>query len=270
MIKLSKSYFVSLASLLLVLLALAKVITLAVMWFLPSDGVDLNAAKNYKPTYQRVDFENMLIIAKPKVVKKVETKKSSISITNMLLKGLYGKGNKGFAIVALKSSANKTSIVSVGEVFSGYTLKEILVNGVVFERDSKDYILLMENEKDGKKTTSFVKPVETVVENTLSRVSKKDIKYYGANPQKIWNDIGFIEVKKDSKVYGFKVTRVKANSEIGKLGLLKDDIVIMVNNIEMNSYKHALKLYEDIDNIETIQIIVMRNNQEKELVYEIN
>jgi len=269
MIKLSKSYFVSLATLLLVLLALAKLITLGVMWFLPSDGVDLNTPKNYKPIYQRVDFENMLLIAQPKQIKKVETK-SSISITNMLLKGLYGKGNKGFAIVALKASANKTSIVSVGEVFSGYTLKEILVNGVVFEKDTKDYILLMENEKNTKNTASFIMPVETVSENSLKRVSKKDIKDYGSNPQKIWNDIGFMEVKRDSKVYGFKVTRVKANSEIGKLGLLKDDIVIMLNNIEMNSYKHALKLYENIDNIETIQIIVMRNNQEKELVYDIN
>ena len=273
MIKLSKSYLIGIVTVLSILLALAKGISLSILWLLPSDGVELQAEKNYKPTYQRVDFSNMLIIAKGN--RQAKTKKNdttiSANITNMLLKGLYGKGNKGFAVLALKASSGKTSIISVGEVFSGHTLQEILINAVLFRKNSKEYLLYIEELHPNKTRKSFIKPLEKASSTLEAKaVSRQDIKDYGKNPQKIWNDIGFTEVRKGSKVEGFKVTRVKSNSQIGKLGLLKGDIVMRVNNIEMNSYKHALSLYENIDKISTMQIVVLRNNTQKELIYDIN
>jgi len=270
MLKLSKSYFISLATVLLVLLAFAKAITLAIWWFLPNDGVELEVKESYKPKYQRVDFINMLTVIKKKAVKKEVAVTQTISVTNMLLKGLYGKRYEGFAILALKASPEKTSIISVGEVFSGYTLKEILNNGVKFTKNSKEYVLLINPIDPKKPSKSFVTPVEDgdTAEFTES-VSRKDIKDYANNPQKIWNDIALHEVKEGSKIKGFKVTRVQKNTEISRLGLEVGDIIIRVNNIEMTSYKYALDIYKEIDNISTIAIVVLRNNQEKELVYEI-
>ena len=271
MSKLSKSYFITLATTLLILLAIAKSITLAIWWFLPSDGVELEAQENYKPKYQRVDFTNMLIIAKKKVVKKEIEAKSTTSVTSMLLKGLYGKRFEGFAILALKASPQKTSIVSVGEVFSGYTLKEILYNGVKFTKNSKEYMLLMEPIDPKNASKSFITPVkETEAEEMTEFVTRKDIKDYADNPQKIWNSIALVEVKDGARIKGFKVTRLKENSQIAKLGLKIGDIIIRVNNLEMTSYKYALDMYKNIDNISTIAIVVLRNNQEKELVYDIN
>ena len=271
MIKLSKSYLISVATILLILLAFAKAITLAIWWFLPSDGIELKVQDNYKPKYQRVDFKNMIVATKKTSIKESAKKAdSSISITNMTLKGLYGTKNKGFAILALKNAPKKTSVVSVGEVFSGYKLEEILSDGVKFIKNSKEYILLMASIDSKKKSNSFITPVTIPLNEQAIAVTRNDIKDYAKSPDKIWNDIALSEVKNGSKIQGFKVDDVRKNSKIGKLGLKKGDVIIRVNNIEMTSYKDALNLYQEIDKINTIAIVVLRNNQEEELVYDID
>lgn len=264
MINLSNSTMFSLATKLLILLAVAKSISLAIWWLLPSEGVELQVKENYKPEYKRVDFKNMLDSVDKSQIEKTKNLSSGISITNMVLKGLYGKGSKGFAIVALKSSHDKTTIVSVGDEFSGYTLKTILSNGVVFLKAGKEYILEIRSTQDN----SFIVPVED--DTAAKNVSRGDIEYYAKNPQNIWRDISIVEVKKADKIIGFEVTKVLAKSKMENLGLKKGDIIIKANNVELKSYKDALDIYNKIDELDTIQIVVMRNNQEKELVYEIN
>lgn len=266
--KLSSSYILRVATLLLILLAVAKAISLAVWWFLPSDGVELHVKDNYKPKYQRVDFKNMLnagISTQNYSNTQQDSSSAGISITNMVLKGLYGKGSNGFAIVALKSSPKNTSIVSVGEVFSGYTLKTILNNGVIFTKSSKEYVLNMVHSKITKESV-----MSSADDSEQKDVARADIDFYSKNPKAIWKDISIVEVKKAGKIEGFKVTKVNKNSKIAKLGIQKGDIIIKANNIELKSYKDALNLYGKINDLDTIQIVLLRNNQEKEIVYEIN
>jgi len=266
--KLSSSYMLRVATLLLILLAVAKAISLAVWWFLPSDGVELQLKDNYKPKYQRVNFKNMLdtdVSTKNNSKTHQNLLNSGSSITNMVLKGLYGKGSEGFAIVALKSSPKKTSIVSVGEVFSGYTLKIILPNGVIFTKFSKEYILNMLHSKITQESV-----ISSAESSEPKNVSRADIDFYSKNPKEIWRDISIKEVRKGGKIEGFKVTKIKKNSKMAALGIKKGDIIIKANNIELKSYKDALNLYGKIKDLNAIEIVILRNNQEKEIVYEIN
>jgi len=262
MIKLSNSYILRIVTRLLILLALAKAISLAIWGFLPSDGVELQVKDNYKPQYQRVDFKNMLGFSQDT---RIKTQADGIKITSMVLKGLYGKGSKGFAIVALKSSAKNTSIVSVGEVFSGYSLKSILNHGVTFTKANEDYVLRMEH-------SGITRGSITVVTGGIGEpkdVPRTDIDFYARNPKQIWKDISIQEVKSGNSIKGFKVTRIKKNSKMAKLGLKKGDVIMKVNNVELKSYKDALDVYAKVNKLKTVQIVVMRNNQEQELVYEI-
>ena len=101
-------------------------------------------------------------------------------------------------------------------------------------------------------------------------ISRTDIDFYSKNPKEIWKDISIVEVKNAGKIEGFKVTKIKKNSKMAKLGIQKGDIIIKANNIELKSYKDAMNLYGKINDLDTIQIVLLRNNQEKEIVYEIN
>lgn len=268
MIKLSNSVFLSIFTKLLVLLVVAKAISLAIWAYLPSDGVELAQTKSYQPKYQRVDFKNMIQNATkdPSAVSS-SARSSSVSITNMILKGLYGKAESGFVIVALKSSPKATSILAVGEVFSGFTLKSIASMRAIFTKNSKDYIL----ELDRSKSKGSVTNVSDEEDNGEPKsVPKSDITFYEKNPKQIWRDISLKEIKNGKTIEGFKVTRIARNSKMAGLGLKKGDIIIKANNIELKSYKAVMDIYSKINTLDAIQIVVMRNNQEKELVYEIH
>lgn len=261
--KLSNNKMIKIFTILLTLLLVAKLLSLAAWWYLPSEGVELNAKKSYKAKYQRVDYKNMLIrlkiVEKPKEI-------TTYSINSLLLKGLYGSRYSGFAIVA-KKSAPKTTIVEVGEVYAGYKLKELFMDHVVFTKDSKEYMLSLPKSKN-KVSKSFIKRV-SLSDDGVKSVTKQEIQKYSKNPSQIWRDISIAPYKENGKIIGFKVGRISANSKMAQLGLRVGDILIRANNIELTSFNDAIELYKDIDNIDTLALVVLRGNQEKEIIYEI-
>jgi len=278
MIKLSNSKLLSIFTKVLILALIAKSISLSLMWMMPSDGVSLNIKTSYQPKFQRVDFKNMLNAeVKQEQTKQITTDSGAngISITNMLLKGLYGTKEKGFVIVSLKSSPKKTTILSVGEIFSGYKLKYIGANSATFVKNSTDFILRM-SEVKSKASSLRVKSVSRSNKNNYDEpisqqvVSRSDIAYYAKNPKQIWREISIREVKDGKKIKGFKVTRIDPKSKFATMGLKKGDLITKANNVELKSYRDALDIYTKIDKIDVVQLIVIRNGQEKEIVYEIN
>jgi len=260
---------------LFVLLLVAKIIGLIVWWYLPSESVELNAKKSYQAKYQRVDFKNMLV--REKVVQETKTQEqasdTAFSINSLILKGLYGRKFSGFAIVAKKSSPKKTTILSVGEVYAGYKLKEIALQKVYFTKGGKEYALALPKTsqksyiKHARRSQHSVNANDTESEKT---VTKQDIKYYSSNPSRIWKDIAIAPVKRGRKIVGFKINRIKRGSKMATLGLQKGDIMIRANNIPLTSFNDAINLYKKIDTIDTIAIVVLRNNEEKEIIYEIH
>lgn len=265
MIKLSNSKFILVLTKLLILLVIAKAVSLFALWYLPSEGVELSVKENYQPKYQRVDFKNMITKDKSKKSTPIKESGSGISITNMILKGLYGTKHKGFVIVAMKSSPKKTSIIGVGESYQGYELKSISLRSAMFNKNGSDFVLSLEKMKNSSAITKVVKPQET-----SSAVSRKDISYYAKNPDRIWKDISLKEVMNGKELNGFKVTKIDVNSKFASLGLKRGDIIIKANNVRLKSYRDAIQIYKNIDNLDTVQIVVIRDNHEVELVYEIN
>ncbi len=264
MIKISNSKLLIVFTRLLILLALAKIISLGLWWYLPSDGVELNVKKNYEPKYQKVDFKNMLSKPKEKGASS-NTAAETVSITNMILKGLYARDEMGYIIIALKSDPAKTSIVAIGEVYQGYTLKSVELLSVIFEKNGKDFVLELE-----KSANLSLLPAPQSDKITSSEVSRTDISFFAKDPAAIWKDISINEVKNGNKIAGFKVTKINPKSKFATLGLMENDVIIKLNNVKLESYKDAIEVYKNIDKIDTIQIVVTRDNQEKELVYEIH
>lgn len=270
--KVSNTKLLLVVTRLLILLLLAKLVGVVLWWYLPSDGVSLNAPSSCQVKYHRIDFKNM--IGRAKVEKESNTQESNTpayNIHSLLLKGLYGSKSHGFAIVANKNNAQKTTIIAVGERYSGYKLKAIDLDYVVFTKAGKEYLLKL--EKSSK--TNLSRSVKRVHSNTGAdeaehSVSKQDIHYYSKNPREIWKDISIAPLKRNGKIEGFKVNRIKRGSKMDMLGLKKGDVIIEANNIRLSSFRDAINLYKNINNIDTIALKILRNNQEREIIYEIN
>jgi len=268
--KVSNSKILQIITRLLILIALAKLLSLVLLWYLPSNGVDVKLKKSYYPLYQRVSFENMLTPLHTKSTSYKKTKEigEHRSITDMSLIGLYGSKNYGYAIVAMKSNLKKTSIIAVGETYNGYTLKEINEDNVVFTKNAKEYILHFAKQKNKNVTINRVTHDET--DNGVANVSRSDITFFEKNPQKIWKEIAINEVVKDGKIKGFKIMRIDKNSKFAALGLQKGDVIIRANNVDLTSYKAVMDIYKNINRLSEIDLVLLRNNTEKELVYEIH
>ncbi len=266
---LSSSKIVPTLTTLLVLILIAKLISLALWWYLPSEGIELNRQNSYGSKYQRVDFKNMLTNAGKSTTSVRKSKSTTLcSIDSLILKGLYGKDSHGFAIVAKKASPLKTTIVSVGEVYAGYKLKTIDLTHVIFVKHSKEYVLELGKSKGATSVRRHTKVSSDEISEAVVR--RSDIQNYSKNPSKIWKDISIAPLKKAGKIVGFKINRIKRGSKMAQLGLKKGDIIIRANNVKLSSSRDAIKLYQNINKLETISLVVLRNNQEKEIIYEIH
>lgn len=263
--KLSKTDFMMVLGRLLLLLLFAKLISLALWWYLPSEGVELDTKTSYQPSYQRVSFANMLTPKRAQTQEVAGTKTSALSMNNFLLKGVYGSRYSGYAIIAKKSSPNDTEIVAVDEIYEGYILKEIALSEVIFSKENKEYTLRLQEITP----SNYVTPAFESSQEGVKEVMRSDIATYSKDPSLIWKDIGIEEMKEGNKLIGFRVTRVKRGSKMETLGLKKDDLIIKANNIELTSIAEVLKLYKDIDKMESLALTILRNNQEQEIVYEI-
>lgn len=265
----SKLQLLSVLSRVFILVIIAKVLTLILFWFLPNEGINYRTSASVTPEYHRYQLQGMLSPA-PKTPTSQTTSSTQggvqgISISNMLLKGLYKRKNGGFIIVAKKSTPEKTTVLGIKEVFGGYTLVEIIDDGAIFERKEQRYTLLL----PASKRTPVVLQTTKVEEGQPHQVARHDIATYAQNFDQIWKDISIVPLKVGGKMKGFKVTRIKPNTPFAQLGLKKNDVIIKANNKPMTSFADALAIYQGIDKLDAIELVVLRNNQEKELIYEI-
>ena len=269
----------------LIIIVVAKVLSLVMLWYFQSEGIHYHQNSSKMPEYKRYSAHNIIkatqkpdprSATEPTTEEEKELAAYGPNISNMLLKGLFKRKNGGLVIIALKTKPKDSEVISIDEVYQGYTLKKIVENGAVFDKNGETFSLFFSEEQQQERYEP--KPngltgglASNIVGDSggIKQVAKSDIKHYAKNIKQVWKDISISEVKKKGKTTGFKVTRIKPNTPFAQLGLRKGDIIIKANNKPMTSYKDALAIYKGIDKLQALELVVLRNNQETEIVYEI-
>ncbi len=262
----------SLVLVLLGLVLLAKAVGVVVFWFLPLEGREPMKHYSFTPDFIRVDLAKAMGIKAKKAQRNASKKAQeaqSLQISSMVLKGFYGNDKKGYAIIS-KKGESKVTIVSVGESFEGYKLKSIGIDGVIFTKGGKEFELKLQQKKNTNTKVHYQRVPSVVSEDALHLVEKMDVEYFASNPREIWKNISIDEVRRNGTIDGFKVRWIRKGSKFAALGLKKGDIIIKANNKRLKSYKDAIDIYRKIDKLDAVSIVVLRNGEEKELVYEIN
>ena len=261
----------------LIIILVAKALSLVMFWYFSQEGVHHHPNNSKLPEYKRYNANNIIkptkkpdpkTAAEPTSEEAKELAAYGPNISNMILKGLFKRKSGGMVIIALKAKPNDSEVIGINEVYQGYTLAKILENGAIFDKNGQTFSLYFSEEKQKERYAS--KPsAQQSDDGGIKQVAKSDITHYAKNVKQIWKDIGIVEVKKEGKITGFKVTRIKKNTPFSNLGLRKGDIIIKANNKQMTSYKDAIAIYKGIDKLEALELVVLRNNQETEIVYEI-
>ena len=257
-------------------LLLAKAVGVVLVWMLPMEGVSLQKHYTVTPPYIRVDLGKLFGVSRSSksTVSTLQSSTQSATVTSisgLILKGLYGGEKKGFAIIAKKSSPNKTRIIALGESIEGYRLKAIRLHEAVFEKGGKEYVLKLQKSKSSRNVKlSYAHSNESRDDGGIYVVSKSDIKHFASNPREIWKNIAIHEIRSGREIRGFKVTWVKPGSKFAQIGIKKGDVIIKANNKRLKSYKDAIDIYANINKLREVSIVVLRNGEEKELIYEIH
>ncbi len=273
--QLINSKTMNLVALLLILMAIAKFIALCVLYFLPQNGIESMPVQTGLIKYRNYKVSNIFDLntsevqtAKPKPIK------NTLKIDNLVLYAIYGDNKKGFIVFAEKSSSGENHILALNETYEGYKLIRIRQNSAILEKDGKNYELLFKESENKlpiqeRISAPVVKSKDLGNTDVLRAVRKKDVMHYAKNFDEIWKNIAITEVKKDGKINGFKVMSVKQSSIFGQLGLLQGDVIMSVNNQELKSYADAFKIYNNIDDYDSLKLVIIRNKQKKELEYEV-
>ena len=265
----------------LIIIIVAKVLSLVMLWYFQSEGIHYHQNSSKMPEYKRYSAHNIIkatqepdprSATEPTTEEEKELAAYGPNISNMLLKGLFKRKNGGLVIIALKTKPKDSEVIGIDEVYQGYTLKKILENGAVFDKNGETFSLFFSQEQQQEryapKSSGLVNSVQSD-SGGIKQVAKSDINHYAKNIKQVWKDISISEVKKHGRTTGFKVTRIKPNTPFAQLGLRKGDIIIKANNKPMTSYKDALAIYKGIDKLQALELVVLRNNQETEIIYEI-
>ena len=244
---------------------IAKIATIPLFFLLPHFGIE--HTKNYT-----INLYHNFKVSKAFALKAPPPKKMNkpvYKLTNLKLKAIYSHQDRG--VIAIEERG-KLIFLSTGESFKGYKLIKVEPTKAIFEKDGKHYELYLDEKNlKGKYSISLEEQMLINPEEVTIAVLKRDIDHYRRHFQKIWQNISIQEQidPKTKRLTGFKVTKVNKNSLFGKIGLQKGDIIIGANNKTFRTYSDVLKIYNNIDKYNSIKLTILRNNQKKDLEYEI-
>lgn len=192
-------------------------------------------------------------------------------LTAIKIKGIYAEGGgKGFVVV---EEGRTVLFLNHGEVYKGYTLQKVEARRAVFMKDAQPYELLLEEKTPAARVVA-APPARPAAgggdtQQVLRALPKTEIDRYRQDARLIWDNIGINPVTENGQFKEFRVTFVAKGSVFEQLGLQAGDVLKTANGIELDGYAAALRLYSEIDKMEAFRLTILRNNQIRELDYEI-
>lgn len=255
------------------MVAVLKAAFLILLYFLPATGVTKSILPTQLDEYIVLDAGDLFDIQKASASKaagkneKRTPQETTYPLTALKIKAIFHSPSLSFVTL---EDGKEVIFLDIGQSFKGYTLYKVYPQKAIFTRGGKQYELTLADETDKKATQATQRSArKTEAVQSLKNVPRDEIKTYQKDMSKIWSNIGLKEHKSGGKTDGFVVTFVKNGSVFDQLGLQKGDILTEANGVRIASYKDALKLYKKIDTIKVFKLTILRNNEEKELEYEI-
>ncbi|MDR1451554.1 MAG: hypothetical protein LBI57_04390 [Helicobacteraceae bacterium] len=195
----------------------------------------------------------------------------AVTLTGLKLKAIYAENDtNGFAVI---DEGAKLTFVGVGETLRGYTLNAVESKKAIFAKDGANYELSLEEQTREARVVAAPSRQNASsaidAQQTKRLIERGELSAYRQDPRLIWNNIGIAPINENGKFKEFRVTFVARDSVFHELGLQAGDVLKSANGVELDGFAAALRLYADIDKIDRFRMTIVRNNQTKELEYEI-
>jgi len=265
----------------LAIVAIVKLFWTVVSLYLPIEGVDAEPVHSGGKLYYRYRLASS--IKKPLSKHTSTTKRKRYTIRDLKLIAVYHDSENNIAVI---QNRGKSIVMVEGDTIHGFTLKQVDIDSAIFEKDNKEYQLKLPNKIIGgySKEPSFPSnrtdnpPIhkkkyeihKNLYENSHKvQIDRENIESYMQNMDKIWKNISLSDIRKDGRVIGFRVRYIKRGSLFEKLGLRRGDKIVAINGEEIRDYSIPMRIFKDINDIDSLTLTVERRGKRVELNYEI-
>jgi general secretion pathway protein C len=248
----------------LIIILLCKAFSIVLLLNLPDASIEKNIVSTMGIKFRNYQLDKAVGDVR-KNIKFRKIKQTLYNLKDLTLKAIYKNKTAGIIMVS-DIKTEQTNILTIGESIKGYKLSKIFPKYVIFKKNKAKYTLkLYEDSKlqDYKKTKKQNRTNGLII-------YKKQILKYTTNFNSIWKNISISEVKKNKNIFGFKITFIKRGTPFEKLGIKIGDIVTKVNSVPLTSYAQGLKIYNNMNSYDYLEITILRDGKEKDLDYEIH
>lgn len=241
--------------------------------FLPTYGIDLPKIYFNDITYYNYNFKR--ILDTNSISNKTENKQTQKSSENrsklkdLILKAVYSKKNHQGWIIMQNNITQKTYLLEYGDIFDNYKLIEIYRTFVVFEQNGQEFHIEFKKSKLDDKYDDMNLIKKNTNHNGMIQIPLQTIKKYTKNMSKIFQDIHLEKFVQDNVTKGFSINQINKDSLFAKMGLTDGDIIQKVNKVALLSNDDIFKIYKEFKTAKILNIIILRNNIQMELNYEI-
>lgn len=185
------------------------------------------------------------------------------------LNAIYADGSHSFVAV---NDNNTTTFINKGNTYKHlYKLINISAKKAVFFAYGEKMELVLGEDghlKHKESVTSFVP--DSHEKESQFIVARSSLEHYTENIGEIWKNIAINPVIQQDKITGFRVDKIAKDTPFALLGLQQGDVITGLDNKPLDSYATVFITYQNALKNPAIKISVLRNNQPKDLEYEIS
>lgn len=184
------------------------------------------------------------------------------------------KSEDGLNGIAIITVDNGTISIRIGSEKDGLKLLSLEDFSAIIEKERKRYTLVLEQGESLVKKSAAGKVADKPA--TVQTGSNVNITLERESVQEELKDLNkILQSALVSPFYdagnflGYRVTRMREDSPLRKLGLMPGDTITRINGSELKSPELLFSMLSQIDDISAISIDMIRNNEKKTVFVEI-
>ncbi len=213
--------------------ALAEVLKTATIIYMPT----IKPSSTFFDTKQKEFFSDFSVAI---------TGKSESTISGIILNAVF-ISNDGGSFVLLNDNG-KEVLLDKDKEYNSYKLAEVFSDKAVLIKDGSKYTLVLERPNM----------------SNMQTISKQSANQIFSNANDLLDAIDVTQTDN-----GVKILKIKSGSIFDKMGLLRDDIILVVDDAKISSVANLTTVLPNLQNDNEVKIKILRNNQEKEFNYAI-
>jgi general secretion pathway protein C len=227
----------------------------------------------YEPFFEIFHLEEKLALS----TYSSATQTKTVTLTTLVpyphrLKGLYRAHTGSYASIY---DGKETVIIPLRGRYKGtFHLIGLNDTSAIFQGYGKKYRLRLGKDDNLSRLERVTRTVSDPLKKPLQENPPRIIAYQSVMNQvnelhNIHKSIDISVSRNGSKFMGYRVNAIAPNSIFSQLGLQRGDVIQSFNNQKLESFADVLMIYGRMPQLRSIRLSVLRNNLQKDIVYEI-